>query len=371
MTGKQLCLAGILVLAASLASGAEPQIVLGVVGDSLSDEYAEDDYPYARNWVEQLAEAGITDVGRTAAEAGLSDWGDTRRSGYEYNWAFSGADTGDLAGQVAGLVPQVAAEGITHIVGLIGANDFDPMPGGSYWDIYYDNLSAAEIETVISDRLTAATSAMQSLKATGAKVAWGNVPDYGIAPTTQSFYTDPVKREKVTTVIREVNDRLADAALAEGIPLVDVLGLTKVVFGENASPNSTLLLGNVELKLLESDTLTNTNPTAAFVHDGEHVHTTIQGALGSLFMEAFNVGYGDNISLFSEEEILDHAGIPYGGQDTLFSDIGASGYSDFVLIPEPSLLIPEPSTICMLAAAGLLLLAAGFCRGLRGKTAAL
>jgi len=337
--------------------------VLGVVGDSLSDEYSEDDYSYARNWVEQLAEAGIADLGRTAAEAGSSDWGDTRRSGYEYNWALSGAETADLADQVAGLVPLVPGEGITHIASLIGANDFDPAPGGNYGEIYNDNLSEAEIEAAIDAGLATATSAMQSLKATGAKVVWGNVPDYGIAPGTQFFYTDPVKREKVTAVIREVNDRLADVALAEGIPLVDVFGLTKVVFGENDNPNETLLLGNVELGLLEVDTLTNSNPTAAFVHDGIHVHTTTQGALASLFMEAFNIGYGDSIPLFSEEEILTHAGIAYGGQDTFFSDIGASGYSDFILIP-------EPSTICMLAAAGLLLLAAGFCRGLRGRITA-
>ena len=60
---------------------------LGVLGDSLSDEYAGEWYFYARNWVELLAEERGVPLGQT------QDWGEPRREGYEYNWARSGATT--------------------------------------------------------------------------------------------------------------------------------------------------------------------------------------------------------------------------------------------------------------------------------------
>ena len=46
-------------------------LTLGVVGDSLSDEYAEETYgSYATNWVEQLDQFAGVDTGPTAAASG-------------------------------------------------------------------------------------------------------------------------------------------------------------------------------------------------------------------------------------------------------------------------------------------------------------
>lgn len=67
-------------------------------------------------------------------------------------------------------------------------------------------------------------------------------------------------------------------------------------------------------------------------------------------MEAFNLGYGESIPLFTEEAILGHAGIAYGGQDTLLSELNVSGFGDFIILP-----VPEPSTLA-LAVSGLLVL---------------
>jgi lysophospholipase L1-like esterase len=341
------------VLMSFLVSDARAEITLAIVGDSLSDEYAEETYAYAQNWVEQLVASGIADAGPTAADAGVGDWGEPRRTGFAYNWARAGAVTQDLVsqGQVAGVVSQVASEGVTHVVAAIGANDFIPS-GVNYFAIYNGLASPGQIEQGISANLAVVTTAMQTLKATGAKVVWVNVPDYGICPATRLYYPDPIKRERVTTVIREVNYRLADLARAEGIPLVDFLGLAKAVFGENAAPNPTIELAGIQLDLLASDDpVNNPNPYAAFVDDGVHPHTTVQGIMANLVLEAFNVGYGEDLPLFSEADILAHAGIPGGGEDTLFAQLDAHGYSDYIIV------VPEPSVHVLLATAAAALLA--------------
>src|SRR6185295_5345010 len=68
----------------------------GVMGDSGSDEYRADDNrggAYAAttlNWVELLVRFRGLDFGPWAT------WGEPRRTGYEYNWARSGARAADV-----------------------------------------------------------------------------------------------------------------------------------------------------------------------------------------------------------------------------------------------------------------------------------
>src|SRR5579863_3527445 len=84
----------ILLLAFGILTSANAQIgALGVMGDSLSDEYFEETYgTYATNWVQQLVNYRSVNVGPTAAAAGQpgGTWGSPRRTGYEFNWALSG-----------------------------------------------------------------------------------------------------------------------------------------------------------------------------------------------------------------------------------------------------------------------------------------
>ena len=102
-------------------------IHLGIMGDSNSDEYRADDNnrgsTYASttlNWVEQLQRYRGIDIGP------WGNWSGTRRSGYEYNWALSGATAEDVVntGQATGLAQQVAAGRINTVVLYVGANNF-------------------------------------------------------------------------------------------------------------------------------------------------------------------------------------------------------------------------------------------------------
>ena len=105
---------------------------LGVMGDSISDEYREETYSYAMGWVEQLVMFRPVDVGLTASESGQagSTWGEPRRTGFAFNWARAGATSASLLsqGQHTGLAAQMGADGPSHAVLAIGQNDFLPHP---------------------------------------------------------------------------------------------------------------------------------------------------------------------------------------------------------------------------------------------------
>jgi hypothetical protein len=97
------------------------------MGDSNSDGYRADDNnrggTYASttlNWDEQLQRYRGIDLGQWRS------WNGTRRSGYEYNWAISGATAEDVVstGQATGLAQQVAAGRINTAVLYVGANNF-------------------------------------------------------------------------------------------------------------------------------------------------------------------------------------------------------------------------------------------------------
>lgn len=316
---------------------------LGVMGDSLSDEYEEESYgSYAENWVEQLALYGGLDAGLTASEAGApgGTWGEPRRTGYAFNWARSGATTQTLlsGGQHTGLAAQVAPEGIDYAVLAIGANDFYPT-GDPYINIYLGNWSQATIDAYVSQRLSMINTALDAVLPTGVSLVIATVPDYGLAPAVRSIFTDPDGRQRVADAIAQLNDGIDATAQARELVVVELLAAAVAIFGPHHSPRSTLLIGNVAIQLGQSDTAAGGNPSAGFVHDGVHPNATLQGVFANLMMEALNVAYGAELTPFSEAEILSRRGLAYGGSDTLVAELGAD-YSDFVSNYAPALPVP-------------------------------
>jgi lysophospholipase L1-like esterase len=350
-----------LALGCLLLAGPAPAASLGVMGDSLSDEYEEESYgSYAENWVEQLElHAGI-DLGPTASEAGEpgGSWGEPRRSGYEYNWARSGASSETLlsGGQHTGLAAGVVSEGIEYAVLAIGANDFHPT-GAAYSNIYNGSWSSATIQSYVDQRLANIEAALDVVLPTGVKLVLVNAPDYGIAPAVWSYYSDPVKRQQVADVIAQMNAGILQIAQRRRLVMVDMAGAVVAIFGEHASPNTTLSIGNVSIDLQQSDTSGGGNPTAGFVHDGVHPNTTLQGIIANAVMEALNIAYGADLTLFSEAQILAHRGIAYGGSDTLSDQLG--DYADYVrnyafAWPTPSLSAPGFALLCAILLASAL-----------------
>ena len=317
-------------LAITLAAGAaNAQIVrLGAMGDSLCDEYSEESYSYAQNWTMQLVQHRGVSMGPTAAQAQQpgGTWGEPRRTGYQCDWARSGDTSADLLadGQHTGLAAQVGSLGVSHAVLMIGANDFNSVGLGAYFNIYNGFWSQTQINSYITGRVANVRAALDVAAPTGVRLVLVNVFDFGITPITwgSAFYNDPVKRDRVTAVIQQVNAGLLGLAQEYDLVLVDAFALAQAAWGTNQNPRTTLLLGNVTIQLRQFDTSSNSNPAAAFVHDRAHPHTTMQGVLANVIVEALNQGYGAGVSPFSEQEILGHAGLAYGGQNTLTAAIG-------------------------------------------------
>jgi lysophospholipase L1-like esterase len=319
---------------------------LGILGDSLSDEYAEQTYgAYSDNWVEQLVQYRGIDAGPTGA------WGEPRRNFYEYNWARYGADSVDMltTGQHTGLAAQVVPNSIDYAVVMIGAND-QFGAGNPYSNIYSGAWSPAQITTWVNGVAANIATALNTVVPTGVELVLFNAPDYGVTPLVQASFPSAAGRQAVADVLaNELNPLIEALAVTHQVPYVDLQGITEVIFGPHNALNATLAIGNVNINLMQSDNVGGTIAAAGFVDDGIHPHTVIQALIGNAVMEALNIGYGANLTLFSEQEILAHRGIAYGGSDTLPGQIGA--YSDYI-----TNYVPEPSGLVLAAGGGCILL---------------
>ncbi len=296
---------------------------LGAMGDSLTDEYWDSGVAtYASNWVSMLVQFRGVNMGPTAAQAETNTWSSPRNQGYEYNWALSGATSAELLteGQDTGLAAQAGSDGVSNAVLDVGTDDFNPTETGTYESIYFGLLSSTEIQSTISQTVSNIQTALTTVKAAGISVVMGNILDPGATPAIVQVFSDAADRQRVTAAVQKANSEIKILAQKYQVPLMDWYGLETAVFGTDGNLRSTLLVGNVTIHLRGIDTGPPLwTPTDAFVSDGFHPNTVFQELLANLVLQAFNSRQNDNVALFSEEEILNQASIPYGGSNTLES----------------------------------------------------
>ncbi|HXR05019.1 MAG TPA: SGNH/GDSL hydrolase family protein [Verrucomicrobiae bacterium] len=311
---------------------------LGAMGDSFTDEYWDGSggRGYATNWTPLVVLFRGIDLGPTAVQAGTNSWGEPRRQGYEYNWARSGASSADLLaeGQHTGLLSQVGSAGVSNAVLEIGINDFNPSRTDTYSNIYNGLWSVGQIQSYNGQVLTNIETALSTVRTAGVAMVVATVLDPGASPSiaTNPFFSDPIKRDRVAAAIQDLNLGMRTLAQKYQVPLMDWFALEKTILGPNTNLNSTLKVGNVTIFLRAIDPgPPNLEPTNAFVLDGFHPNTTLQGIFANLILQGFDSGYQATLSLFSEQEILNHALIPYGGSDTLLSQIGP--YTNYIILP--------------------------------------
>ncbi len=308
------------------ASVAQPPGRLGTIGDSLTDEYFEEAYDYARNWPELLVEERGLSFGPTAAGQPGGTWGEPRRTGYQDNWARYAATTDDAlaTGQHTGVADGVINRGVSHVTMCIGVNDFMPIYGA--WDDIYDGTwSQAEIDLWIAGRIVNLEAMLDVVQPTGVAIVVLDGLDPSPMPLVQSYYPDPVRREAVATAMAQFGTEIHDMVRRRAdrvLVFLDSFALWRAIFGTNLAPRQTLLVGNVPIDLDQCDTAAGSLPTAAFVHDCVHPNTVLQALLANAIITALNMGYRTQLAPFSEAEMLASAGIPYGGSDTLEQEIG-------------------------------------------------
>ncbi len=330
---KLLCLAAFAVIPSLAAFGALGK--LGAMGDSLTDEYWDSGVStYASNWVSMLVQFRGINMGPTAAQAGTNSWGAPRNQGYEFNWALSGATSSDLlaGGQDTGLAAQAASAGVSNAVLDIGTDDFNPANANAYEEIYSGLWTAAETESYVNQTVSNIETALATVRGAGISVVLGNILDPGITPAVAEILSSASDRQRVAAAVQSANSQLKNLAQKYQVPLMDWYGFENAVFGSNENLRSTLLLGNVAINLRGIDPGPPLwTPANAFVSDGFHPNTVFQELLGNLILQAFDSSQNDNVPLFSEQEILNQSSIPYGGADTLQSQIGP--YSNFIILP--------------------------------------
>lgn len=324
----------ILLCACSGIAGAEIT-GLGIMGDSLSDNYADYSYNYAKNWVQQLNDYRSVNVGD------LDTWAYPRNYDYEYNWARAGATSGTLLseGQHTGLAQQVDDGDVSHAILFIGHNDFQ-YSWSAYDNIYNGQWTPQQINDYVDSIVTNVTTALDTVLAEDAMVVLSTFADYAVCPAAKNYRPDAEKRDLVSAVMDQVNDGIRALAQSREVVLVDMHYLADDIFGTNQDPNDSLTVRGYEIDL---DTY-GTASSNAYVHDGIHTHTVIQGLAANLFMEGLNE-YDAGLTPFTEAELLSHAGLTGTGQDTLTIDVG-----DYVVN-----YTPEPATMCLLLP-GLMLL---------------
>ncbi|TWT67906.1 PEP-CTERM sorting domain-containing protein [Crateriforma conspicua] len=369
-----------LLISVSLTGFSQAQTTpkMGAIGDSLLDEHFDQsevgvNLGYSKNAFEILVDTGRIDAGSTNP----GGWGDTRGTGYEYNWALAGSTTQSLIddGQHTNLAAQASTEGIGKAVLIVGSNDLFPWapPGGvvtnlasssgPYQSIYSGLLDQGTIDGFANAAVSRVIVAAGALRDAGMDVVVATAPEYGITPFAQAFYPDAARRELVDDVMQQYNENAKTALTQQGIPVVDLYQLTKDIWGDNTSPNGNgdFKVGNLEVNKLGtggvdySDVLAG-NPffptdatTDAFVHDGIHPSTLVNGVFANLFLEAFNQEYGDSFQLLTAGEILAQTTPSIAGQYDGTSPIvlpDNATYSSYIASA-----VPEPGTCLLLAVA--------------------
>jgi hypothetical protein len=319
------------VLLAAGQSWAQPVDRLAAIGDSLSDEYAEQDYgSYAMSWTELLVELRGIDMGPTGS------WGEPRRNGYEDNWARFGHTTDDAlaTGQHTGVAGGIASRDVSHVVVYIGGNDFSAAHG-PYADVYDGSWTEQQIDDYVDQQLANALTIVDTVNTGGAKVLVASSFDFGSMPRTERDFPLDAGREAAAELYRRYSERLRTEVLLRDLPFLDMYELNRAIFGGHTAQIDVLTVAGVAIDLTDGG---GTTVTRGFVRDDIHPRTVLQGVWANAFITGLNLAYGTGIVPLSESEIVIAGNIAPAGPDSVETQIGP--LSQFVHLPDPP--PPEP-----------------------------
>ena len=329
------------------------QINMGMVGDSVTDDYLGGAKLFNNNlaagsWGQILAVTRVDDFNFGGYKAVGDTWdANIRYSGYEFNYATSGGAASDnavlhvagmadplpiavlggshLGAQTAGLAEEIAAGNVgTAYVG-IGSNDFFYNsyildPSGSV------TLDSAVVinQAFIDDVASSILAGVDTLLAAGAASTDGSVDLLlGLVPAGTAGGSSP----EILAGIDAVNQQLIDGAASRGVAIVDLWSWT---LGESRVDQATDIL-TVGGLVIQPDTVAtsadigpqgdgvfcNTDGGCALdshalniaAEDGVHPNTIIQGLMANEIINALNANYGHSVELLTDAEIWGLAGV--------------------------------------------------------------
>jgi hypothetical protein len=281
------------------------KVKLGILGDSDSDEYQADDArggtyrEYTLNWAEQHVLAGLVDLGPWGC------WGRPRRSGYERNWARTGATSASMISerQHEGLAAQVAAGEVTHVIIKIGANDLK-FGNGTYQEIYNGSLSEAQLQRKIQIIINSMTVAVDTLLAAGnPEILIVDFSEKVLSAKKLQEFPNASGRQRVGNTVAAVNAGYRQISsqphvylwrhnylLQELIPYIDATGKL-LIEGEAI------------------DMLKNGNDPHFLALRDTHLGTVGGGLIGNSFFDLFRRAGVLEMDSLSNQMILEFAGI--------------------------------------------------------------
>jgi lysophospholipase L1-like esterase len=308
--GSVTCARTITVLSSNTITG------LGVMGDSMNDEYHANDAccrggAYQANsfsWVELVANKQGINVGPWGT------WGGTRRTGFQFNWALTGATARDVitGGQHTGLASQVSQGLVSHVVFYLGGNDFGDW-NNTYQPIYNGTMSDSQLQSKINNMIADYTTAVDTVLGAGpVRMVIVNMIDRNNTNLFRQLFPDPVRRQRVTNAIIQLNSGLDALASSRGVALADLYTVWNSLW-LNPDASGNVMVGGEPISVRVDDN----EPHHMHLSDREHFGTVAGGLFANaIFHGPMNSFYGHTLTSFSEQDILVNAGIYTVPDDT-------------------------------------------------------
>lgn len=267
---------------------------LAIIGDSTQDEYAapENARP-AINWVEHLALSGLP-VGQWGS------WGGSRRTGYEFNWARSGAVSYNaMIDQAPGIADQLRSGRVSHVLIQIGINDLDRISQAIYLGaIDYGALDATADGVTEAARIVA--------EAAPGRVMLAPVQDYlalDIVPDPQhAALTDPAGLARMAQAMAYLNGRI-HAQIPPGVVWFDFNSAMASRLAQVRVGDALALDGQaVQIRQRGS------GPLNSYINDPYmHPETAISGLFAQVYLGAMRSAWGLALPTLTDAEIMARA----------------------------------------------------------------
>ena len=277
---------------------ARPEIVkgIGILGDSLSDEYRfyAPDRVMARNWVEILAATRGLHFG----EPFVTTHGASKDRRFAYNWSQSGATTTSLiaCGQHIGLAAQVTGGAVIGLAAVtIGTNDFA--------DVLFTTRSVAAIGKTLEQASTNFTAILDLLLDINPSIniAVFTAVDVLATPILRGALEvgliSPSLAQAYRSAITDFNDRLHNYLASHGHRIA-VVDINQLLIEIVSAPRYSV--GSLELDWINA----GNDARHLFLSDGFHPGTIGQCLIANQLLAAINTRFKAGIPPLNPHEIV-------------------------------------------------------------------
>lgn len=274
-----------------------------VIGDSAQDEYRANDnrgapyYATTLNWVELLQTQRGLDFGAWGTRA------EPRRSGYEYNWARSGAtSSAALSSQLPGVLAQLQSGEATHLLIQVGLNDFNQ---GNLALNIYNGVAMTSTLNYIADNI--ASMARQANAIAPGRVLVAGTQDYVthlLLPEIAAAFPSAIGRQRLTNAFNYLNARIAAQAVIDGVHYLDYNAVLWAELSPRMNGNA-ILVGGQGIVIARGNEY-----HSAWLDESPYAHagTALSGLFANIYIDAINSAFGASIPRMSDIEIIAAAG---------------------------------------------------------------